>query len=116
MKFPLKAGIGTDGQIPFWPEKLQGPKEVSNFRLLNSEDFLSASQFDPRRRIYQKSGRCARYFLNSKVTPSGHYPWLRKGMTGLELPRSGCDKAFQSRFGDLETRVKAVDEEAARIV
>src|SRR6202022_95004 len=53
MKFPLKTGIGTDGQIP-WPEKLRGPKETSNLRLLNSEDFLSAPQFEPRRRAYQK--------------------------------------------------------------
>jgi len=56
------------------------------------------------------------YFQNSKVTSPRHYPWLRKGMKELELPRSGCDNAFQVRFGDLETRVKAVDEEAARIV
>ena len=30
MKFPLKTGIGTDGESLFWPEELQGPKEKSD--------------------------------------------------------------------------------------
>jgi hypothetical protein len=38
MKIPLKPGIGIDGLIPYWPEKLQGPKNCQNLRLLNSED------------------------------------------------------------------------------
>ena len=48
MKFPLKTGIGTDGEFLFGQRNCRGPKKRQIDRLLNSEDFLSASQFDPR--------------------------------------------------------------------
>jgi hypothetical protein len=50
MKIPLKPGIGIDGLIPFGQRNCRGPKKCQIFRLLNSEDLLSVSQSDPRRR------------------------------------------------------------------
>jgi hypothetical protein len=58
MKFPLKTGIGTDGESLLARGTARALR-TSNLRLLNSEDFLSASQFDPRRLAYQKLQACA---------------------------------------------------------
>jgi hypothetical protein len=91
-----------------WPEKLQGPKERSDFRLLNSEDLLSASQFDPRWRACQDRQMLMCCFQVSKVTPGLHYPSLRKGMAE---PRTAEITAtnFPSPNRELGRRVKAVD-------
>lgn len=64
MKSPLENGDRDRKTNPFWPEELQGAQRNVKFRLLNSEDFLSASQFNPRRRNYRETGRRARALLS----------------------------------------------------
>jgi hypothetical protein len=61
--------------------------------LLNSEDLLSPSRFDPRRRDYQH----ARVLLpRSKVTPCSGDSWLRKGMKGAGTAEVIVGSRFQA--------------------
>jgi hypothetical protein len=96
MKIPLKPGMGIDGLIPFGQRNCRGPKKCQIFRLLNSEDLLSVSQSDPRRRAWHIHTGVHVLLLRKKVTPRRYYPSLRKGMAKLILRDLAATKLPES--------------------
>ena len=109
----FKTGIGTDQRIPFWPEKLQGPKEKSDFRLLKISSRRPSSS--PTARLPNKAGvhvLLARFKSNTRPL----LPLVTEGHSGASNYRSQAVTKLTESGEDAETRVKAIDEEAARIV